>query len=126
MLQLFEFISKFFDAEENPKEHESEINNESKKKISFSPVCKVILVPTKEEYKDAGIVLWHANTVYKENKDVLQTRIQQVSEKNPELPVQDIVKIILCEEDDPQETECREQREPTELENAAIVQVPTS
>ena len=54
-----------------------------KKKISFCNTCRVVLIPSRQEYAAAGIDLWLKDDDYNENKLYLLRQVQEFLRRNP-------------------------------------------
>tara|TARA_B110000879_G_C10992194_1_gene439754 strand:+ start:303 stop:509 length:207 start_codon:yes stop_codon:yes gene_type:complete len=61
------------------------INNKDndKKKVTFNEMCKVVLIPSRQEYSHAGISLWYTQRNYHHFKlAALIENQQQMAEEN--------------------------------------------
>lgn len=66
-----------------------------RKKLSFCSTCRVILIPTRQEYVNAGIELWISDTLFHENKMAILIEVQEYLRRCPCKDKREAMKSIL-------------------------------
>ena len=64
---------------------------QKRKKVNFGTTCSVILIPSLQEYRNAGIKLWFEYEEYQRAKLDASTEIQQFMEANPTFAFEECV-----------------------------------
>lgn len=55
-------------------------DGKKKKKVQYSNVCSVVLIPTRQEFKNAGLDLWYKRGEYFNGYDDTEDQIEKFSE----------------------------------------------
>lgn len=81
----------------HPRQIDVQLKQSKKVHVTFSNICKVILIPSRKEYIDAGIDLWFDYSIITENRNGLRRQCEQYMFDHPGQDPKEVFHHVLLE-----------------------------